>query len=105
MVTAVTQTGDGWAVVDVLTAPERAEAARCCPDCGARAAVKETVTTTPRDVYLGDRQILLRWRKRRWECQNQDCERKTFTESLPVVPPRARLTSRLPEPAGPGRRR
>jgi Helix-turn-helix domain of transposase family ISL3 len=26
---------------------------------------------------------------------NQDCERKTFTEALPVVPPRARLTSRL----------
>jgi len=43
----------------------------------------------------GDRQILLRWRKRRWECQNQDCERKTFTESVPAVPPRARLTSRL----------
>jgi transposase len=95
MVTAVTQTGDGWTVVDVLTAPERAGAARCCPDCGARAAVKETVTTTPRDVYLGDRQILLRWRKRRWECQNQDCDRKTFTESLPAVPSRARLTSRL----------
>ena len=81
--------------MDVLTAPERAGAAQCCPDCGARAAVKETVTTTPRDVYLGDRQILLRWRKRRWECQNQDCEPKTFTESLPAVPPRARLTSRL----------
>ena len=60
MVTAVTQTGDGWTVVDVLTALERAGTARCCPDCGARAAVKETVTTTPRDVYLGDRQILLR---------------------------------------------
>ncbi len=72
MVTAVTQTGDGWAVVDVLTAPERAGAARCCPDCGVRAAVKETVTTTPRDACLGDRQILVRWRKRRWECQNQD---------------------------------
>ena len=95
MVTAVTQTGDGWTVVDVLTAPERAEAARCCPDCGVRAAVKETVTTTPRDVYLGDRQVLLRWRKRRRECENQDCQRKTFTESLPAVPPRARLTSRL----------
>jgi transposase len=95
MVTAVTQAGDGWTVAEVLTAPERAEAARCCPDCGALAAVKETVTTTLRDVYLGDRQILLRWRKRRWECRNQDCERKTFTESLPVVPPRARLTSRL----------
>ena len=95
MVTAVTPTGDEWTVVDVLTAPERAGAARCCPDCGARAAVKETVTTTPRDACPGDRQILLRWRKRRWECQNPDCERKTFTESLPAVPPRARLTSRL----------
>jgi transposase len=95
MVTAVTQAGDAWTVVDAVTAPERAEALRCCPDCGARAAVKETVTTTPRDVYLGDRQILLRWRKRRWECQNQDCERKTFTDSVPAVPPRARVTSRL----------
>ena len=87
MVTAVAQADDGCAVVDVLTAPERAGAARCCPDCGVRAAVKETVTTMPRDVYLGDRQILLRWRKRRWECENPDCERKTFTESLPAVPP------------------
>ena len=95
MVTAVTPAGDGWTVVDVLTAPERAGAARCCPDCGRRAAVKETVTTTPRDACLGDRQILLRWRKRRWECANQDCGRKTFTESLPAVPPRARLTARL----------
>jgi transposase len=95
MVTAVTQTDDGRAVVDVLTAPEHAGASRCCPDCGVRAAVKETVTTTPRDVYLGDRQILLRWRKRRWKCENPGCERNTFTESVPAVPPRARLTSRL----------
>ena len=81
--------------MDVLTASEHGQAARYCPDCGVRAAVKETVTTTPRDVYLGDRQVLLRWRKRRWQCQNHDCQRKTFTESLPAVPPRARLTSRL----------
>jgi transposase len=95
LVTAVTQTDDGWTAVDVLTASEHAQAARYCPDCGVRAAVKETVTTTPRDVYLGDRQVLLRWRKRRWEYPNRDCQRKTFTESLPAVPPRARLTSRL----------
>lgn len=87
MVSAVTQTGDGWTVVDVLTAPERAGAAQCCPDCGARAAVKEMVTTTPRDVYLGDRQILLRWRKRRWECQNQDCEPKPSPSRCPPSRP------------------
>lgn len=31
MVTAVTQAGDGWTVVDMVTAPERAEALRRCP--------------------------------------------------------------------------
>jgi transposase len=95
-VTAVTQAEDGWTVVDVITAPGQEDDARRCPDCGApAAAVKETVTTTPRDIYIGDRQILLRWRKKRWICGNQECGRKTFTESLPAVPARARLTSRL----------
>jgi transposase len=95
-VMAVAQAGDGWTAVDVVTGPDLEEAARCCPECGTRAAVvKETVTTTPRDVYLGDRQVRLRWRKKRWACGNEDCARKTFTESLPAVPARARMTSRL----------
>jgi transposase len=96
VVTAVTQDDDGRTVADVSTAPGAGEEARRCPDCGEMAAgVKETVTTTPRDIYLGDRQVRLRWRKRRWTCGNGDCERQTFTESLPAVPPRARLTARL----------
>jgi hypothetical protein len=33
--------------------------------------------------------------KRRWKCVTQECARKTFTESLPAIPPRCRLTSRL----------
>ncbi|MGH3410301.1 MAG: ISL3 family transposase [Streptosporangiaceae bacterium] len=95
-VTAVTQADDGWTVVDVVTGPDLEEAARCCPDCGTPAtAVKETVVTTPRDGYLGDRQVRLRWRKRRWACGNGECARKSFTESLPAVPARARLTARL----------
>ena len=69
-----------------------------------RPAVKETVTTTPRDIYLGDRQVLLRWRKNRWICGNPRCQRKTFTESLPAVPrPRPadrRLRARLGEAVG-----
>lgn len=96
MVTAVAQAGDGWTVADVITAPGQEGAVRRCPDCGAAATeVKEMVITTPRDVSVGDRQILLRWHKRRWICSNEDCERKTFTESLPAVPARARLTARL----------
>ena len=95
-VTAVEQAEDGWTVVDVVTGPDLEEAARCCPDCGTPAmTVKERVITAPRDGYLGDRQVRLRWRKRRWTCGNQDCSRKTFTESLPAVPARARLTARL----------
>ena len=95
-VTAVEQTADGRTAVDVVTGPDLEAAARRCPECGTSApAAKETVTTTPRDIYLGDRQVLLRWRKNRWICGNPRCQRKTFTESLPAVPARARLTSRL----------
>jgi len=35
------------------------------------------------------------WLKRRWKCGNPACGRATFTESLPQVPARARLTARL----------
>ena len=95
-VAAVAQADDGRTTVDVVTGPGLQEQARCCPDCGMPAAkAKEMVTTTPRDIRLGDRQVRLRWRKKRWTCGNEDCARKTFTEFLPAVPPRARLTARL----------
>ena len=41
----------------------------------------------------------LRWVKRRWKCTQESCERKTFTERLPQVPPRCRVTARLREQA------
>ncbi len=95
VVTSVTVTEDGWTVVDVITDPA-AEAARRCPKCGAPATrVKERPRTAPRDVFTGDRQILLRWGKTRWYCSNPDCDQGTFTEALPAVPSRARLTARL----------
>jgi hypothetical protein len=40
-------------------------------------------------------EITVAWCKRRWKCASQECARKTFTESLPAIPPRWRLTSRL----------
>jgi len=57
--------------------------------------VKERPRTAPRDVLIGDRQILLCWRKTRWHCDGPGCEQGTFTEALPAVPSRARLTARL----------
>ena len=82
-----------WAVTDY-------PAAGACPDCGARASrVHEYVVTCPRDVARGLDRVRVRWLKRRWKCQDERCERKTFTESVPQVPPRCRLTGRLREKA------
>jgi transposase len=40
------------------------------------------------------------WTKRRWLCEQAECRRKSFTESVTAVPPRKRLTARLRASAG-----
>ena len=83
-----------WAVTDW-------PAAAACPDCGTVSSrVHETVTVRPRDVRRAGDPVGLRWVKRRWKCLKEDCERKTFTEHLPQVPPRCRITRRLLGQAG-----
>ena len=63
LVTAVTQTQDGQTLVEVITDPA-AEAPRCCPRCGkAATGIKEHPRTAPRDMFIGDRQVLLAWRR------------------------------------------
>jgi transposase len=59
--------------------------------------VKEQVTTAPADVEHGDRRVRVVWVKRRWVCEVAECPVRTFTESLPQVPRRCRLTVRLRE--------
>ena len=70
---------------------------RCCPGCGQHSQHPHSwVRTRPRDLPVAGRQTALTWKtKRRWRCRNADCERQTFTESVPQIPPRARLTGRL----------
>jgi transposase len=69
-----------------------------CPGCGVPAVrVHERVVARPADVRRGADPVVLVWLKRRWKCGNQDCGRATFTESLPQIPSRARLTARLRE--------
>jgi transposase len=76
LVTAVTQTPDGQTLVEVITDPAF-EAARCCPRCGKAATrVKERPRTAPRDVFIGDRQVLLDWRKTRWHCGHPAASRE-----------------------------
>jgi transposase len=82
-----------WAVTDC-------EAARACPDCGTVSdQVHETVVTRPRDVRRAGDAVDLRWVKVRRKCGNRQCPRKTFTEWVPALPPRCRITARLREQA------
>jgi len=83
----------GARVVHVLTADEGAAA---CPSCGVfSTAGKGWVQTRPRDIPYGTGALRLVWRKRRWRCGEVVCERGSFTEAIPAVPTRARLTVRL----------
>jgi transposase len=78
-----------------------AEQARCCPGCGVRSARAHSwVRTRPRDLPIAGRRSMLTWTKRRRRCGNPDCARTTFTESVPQIPPRSRLTGRLREAVG-----
>jgi transposase len=89
---------DGMRVVHVITTDERA---RCCPSCGlASTSLKESVLTRPRDLPFGGEGIRLVWHKRRWRCRSPQCPTGTFTETVPPIPARARLTARLRQAAG-----
>ena len=50
--------------------------------------------TRPRDLPVAGRRTALTWTKRRWRCRNEACPRQTFTEALPSIPSRHRLTAR-----------
>jgi transposase len=100
VVTAGTEDEDGQVTAHVETHPDLREQIRACHGCGRRGVIRERPGTEPRDVPWGRRVIRLQWRKMRLECTNPECPVSTFTEWLPAVPPRARLTSREREEIG-----
>jgi len=82
-----------WAVTDY-------PAAAACPECGTVSGrVHETVLARPRDVRRAGDPVDVRWVKYRRKCGNRECPRKTFTEPVPALPPRCRITARLREQA------
>ena len=84
---------DGTRVVHVVTAEETAAA---CPGCGVLStSVKEYVATLPKDIPYGADPIIVQWNKTRWRCEEDYCERKSFTEAIAEVPARARPARRL----------
>ena len=97
-VQGVERSVDGSRLVRVVTDDPCAAA---CPTCGVLASrVKGHVRTRPRDVPHGESGLRLVWCKRRWYCGERSCPRASFTESLPAVPARARMTARLRAAAG-----
>jgi transposase len=97
-VVAVEDGGQDGPVVHLVTCDARA---RVCPRCAVTAVrVKEWVTTRPRDLEICGRCSQLRWRKRRWCCDEPSCPCGLFTEAVAQVPARARVTCRLREAAG-----
>jgi transposase len=89
---------EGVWVVHVATL----EVPQACPGCGVcSASVKGWVSTEPRDVPFPVATRLV-WRKRRWRCREAGCARSSFTESVPQIPSRVRVTGRLREAAGRG---
>ena len=83
---------DGGLTVYVVTSDHDAR----CPECGSRPGwVKDRVESTARDVAFGDRRLAVVWTKRRWSCPAADCGRRTFTEHLPALGHRRRITTRL----------
>lgn len=90
--------GPDGLVVQVQTVDEQA---RVCPQCGTRSRrSKGRRRTRPRDLSIGGRRPQLVWTKRRWRCDQPRCPRGSFTEAVPAVPPRKRLTGRLRTSAG-----
>lgn len=87
---------DGCRVVHVTTA----NASPVCPSCATPStSVKGWVSTRPRDLPFPVPARLV-WRKRRWRCQALTCRRSSFTESIPQIPSRQRVTGRLRDAAG-----
>ena len=85
-------------VVHLETADERGP---CLPGCGVRARRMKELGDDPAAGSAGCRASYeLRWRKRRWFCDEGHVRGRTFTEQVAQIPARARLTTRLRRAAG-----
>ena len=94
---------DGFRVVSVVESAgtgrevlvEGVSGEQACPACGVFSArVHSRWVQGIKDLPYG-RSLDVRWRKRRWACDESACRRRTFSESNDQVGPGRRLTRRL----------
>jgi transposase len=90
-VIGVERAGDGSLTITMESAPGVVG----CPGCGVVASSHGRRTVRLVDVPCMGRPVVLRWRKRTWECVEPACPVHTFTEQDErVAAPRAMLTTR-----------
>jgi transposase len=65
-----------------------------CRGCGVQADLHDRRPTWVRDLPAGGRPVTLVWVKRVWRCREPRCRRMTWSETSPVIGPRASLTER-----------
>lgn len=65
-----------------------------CPKCNQVAEPKDRRTSTIRDLPLGEKPLVLLWKKRVWHCPNPNCPQVTWTETASFVTSRHSLTNR-----------
>jgi transposase len=65
-----------------------------CPECGAVAELHDRRPCWVRDLPVSGRPVMLVWIKRIWRCPHRLCPKRTWTETSPVIAPRASLTER-----------
>jgi transposase len=94
---------EGFTVLDTFESDDRVDVlielkagAAVCPGCGGVSTyVHERTDVQVRDIAAHGKPTYLIWRKRRFRCESTECERATFSEEHPEVPPRARTTGRF----------
>ena len=65
-----------------------------CSGCGTRARSKGRRRTKVRDLPVGGRPTVLVWSKRVWRCPEQGCDVGSWSETSPLIRPRAVLSER-----------
>lgn len=80
--------GEVWVLV------ETTEVVVGCPGCGVRAVGNGRRAVKVRDLPVGDRPVVLVWRKRTWRCVEADCVVRSFSEEVDAIAARACLTER-----------
>ena len=70
-----------------------------CSGCGTRARSKGRRRTKVRDLRVGGRPTVLVWSKRVWRCPEAGCDVGSWSETSPLIRPRAVLSERARQEA------